>query len=344
MEDIQIKSLGEVCNIENGNIIDINNIGEYPVYGNYQSPIFYTNSFNREGYNVLISKYPTSPEFVRVINHNAFLNDKGISIKPNTDNLLHKYLGYYLLNNQKLIYNSAITGSVVKFLSLNTLKLLKIPIPSIQKQEDIINKLDIIDNINKDIIKLIKNLKELKTCKINNSLNTNIEFGEMFNLIRGTIQNSKVIENINGITFISASKECKKIELILNNTIISGSNLFISITGNKTNIKYYDNDCYYSSLMGLCKIKDTYIDRINIKYIYYYLLEKQNYIQNNYLIGVACKRLNIEQFNLMQISLPSIEIQNDIVNYCDNNIALIQNLNNTIDENKKIMQNIINNI
>ena len=338
--------LGEVCEIEKGTMIDKNDIGEYPVYGNYHSSIFYTNSFNREGYNILISINPTSPECVRIINHNAFLNNNGLSIKPKIDNLLHKYLGYYLLHNQHLIYNLATSGNVIKYLDLNALKLLQIPIPSIEKQEEIITKLDNIDNINKDIIKLIKNLKELKNIKINNSLNTNntIQFGEMFNLIRGTIENSKVIENINGITFISASKECKKIELILNNTIISGLNLFISITGNKTNIKYYDNDCYYSSLMGLCKIKDTYIDRINIKYIYYYLLEKQNYIQNNYLIGLACKRLNIQEFNLMQISLPSIEIQNDIVNYCDNNIALIQNLNNTIDENKKIMKNIINNI
>ena len=147
--------LGEVCEIEKGTMIDKNDIGEYPVYGNYHSSIFYTNLFNREGYNILISINPTSPECVRIINHNAFLNNNGLSIKPKIDNLLHKYLGYYLLHNQHLIYNLATSGNVIKYLDLNALKSLQIPIPSIQKQEEIINKLDNIDNINKDIINLI---------------------------------------------------------------------------------------------------------------------------------------------------------------------------------------------
>ena len=57
-----------------------------------------------------------------------------------------------------------------------------------------------------------------------------VRIGEIFDLIRGNIQNSKVIEDINGITFISSSKKFKKIELIPNNTIITGSNLFIATT------------------------------------------------------------------------------------------------------------------
>ena len=333
--------LGEVCEIEKGTMIDKNDIGEYPVYGNYHSSIFYTNSFNREGYNIFISINPTSPECVRIINHNAFLNNNGLSIKPKIDNLLHKYLGYYLLHNQHLIYNLATSGNVIKYLDLNALKSLQIPIPSIEKQEEIITKLDNIDNINKDIINLIKNIK---LNSLFNTISNTIQFGEIFDLIRGNIQNSKVIDDINGITFISSSKKFKKIELIPNNIIITGSNLFITTTGNKTNIIFNDNDCYYSCLMSLCKIKDTFKNKINIKYIYYYLLEKQNYIEINYQIGIACKRLNIQEFNLMQIPLPSLEIQENIVRYYDNNIRIIENLNNTIDENKLIMKNIINHI
>jgi restriction endonuclease S subunit len=240
-----------------------------------------------------------------------------------------------------MIYNLATSGNVIKYLNLNALKSLQIPIPSIEKQEEIITKLDNIDNINKDIIKLIKNIK-LNSLFITDT--DTFQFGEMFDLIRGTIQNSKVIENINGITFISLSKIVKKIELIPNNTIITGSNLFIATTGNKTKIIFNDNDCYYSYLMSLCKIKEEFKNKINIKYIYYYLLEKQNYIENNYQIGFACKRLNIQEFNLMQIPLPSLEIQNNIVRYYDNNIRIIENLNNTINENKIIMKIIINHI
>ena len=41
--------------------------------------------------------------------------------------------------------------------------------------------------------------------------------------------------------------------------------------------------------MSLCKLKDEFKDKINIKYIYYILNRKQEFIENNYQLGCANK-------------------------------------------------------
>jgi type I restriction-modification system DNA methylase subunit len=133
-----VKTLGEVCSIDYGTrIVKGNNTeGEYPVYGSGRA-MFSTNTFNREGYNILIGRFALSLECVRFINEKIFLNDSGLSIKPKTDILLHKYIGYYLLHNQSIIYNCA-RGTAQKNLEMDIFKSIKIPIPSLEHQKEIV--------------------------------------------------------------------------------------------------------------------------------------------------------------------------------------------------------------
>ena len=72
------------------------------------------------------------------------------------------------------------------------------------------------------------------------------------------------------------------------------------------------------------------------------LKEKQEYIEENFQKGCANKSLDVEEFNLMKIPIPSIEKQEEIIEYCDNNLIIIENLNKTIEGNKKIINDIIN--
>jgi type I restriction enzyme S subunit len=167
----------------------------------------------------------------------------------------------------------------------------------------------------------------------------------MFDLIKGTIQSSKVIEDIDGDgVFINWSmyNKYKKI----NNSSLNGSNLFIStkLPNGKDKgyivITYYNGKCDYCDLMSLCKLKEEFKEKINIKYIYYYLLEKKEFIENNYQLGCAQKSLNIEEFNLMKIPIPSIEIQNEIVDILDG-------VNNRMNEDIKyieVLKNLISKI
>ena len=156
IKDIETKTLGEVCIVEYGTRIVKNNTnGDYPVYGSGRA-MFYTDTFNREGYTIIVGRFALSEKCVRLISDNIFLNDSGFSIKPiNTEYLMEKYLGYYLLNIQKQIYNCA-SGTAQKNINIEDFKSIEIKIPSIEKQKEMVEYLDFNENL---IIQLEKEIE-----------------------------------------------------------------------------------------------------------------------------------------------------------------------------------------
>ena len=177
-ENNNVKTLEEVCEINYGTrIVRKNNTeGEYPVYGSGRAT-FTTNNYNREGYNILIGRFALSCECVRFINEKIFLNDSGLSIKPKVDNLLHKYLGYYLLNNQQEIYNCS-RGSAQKNLEIDLFKIIEIPIPSLKKQRQIIEYCDRNCKLIKQLENEIENNKRIAKQFLNDILTSSTDLYE----------------------------------------------------------------------------------------------------------------------------------------------------------------------
>jgi type I restriction-modification system DNA methylase subunit len=162
-DNIVVKTLEEICSIDYGTRIvkGKNTEGEYPVFGSGRQ-MFSTETFNREGFNVLIGRFALSLECVRIVNQKLFLNDSGLSVKPKTDNVLHKYIAYYLFENQNIIYDCA-RGTAQKNLDIKKFKNLKIPIPSIKQQKEIIKQIDTLNDENKKLKDQIKeNIKKSK--------------------------------------------------------------------------------------------------------------------------------------------------------------------------------------
>jgi type I restriction enzyme S subunit len=156
-----IKPLSEICNVDYGTrIVKANNIeGSYPVYGSGKA-MFNTNTFNREGFNVLIGRFALSQECVRLISDKLFLNDSGLSVKPkNTNMLLHKFIAYYLYLNQNIIYNCA-RGTAQKNLDMDAFKAIKIPIPSLKRQKEIVEYCEYNDMVIKQLEREIEQNKK----------------------------------------------------------------------------------------------------------------------------------------------------------------------------------------
>ena len=259
------------------------------------------------------------------------LNDNGICavIVPDGELITSKALFYmrkYIIDNCKMLKIIAIESKAFEYTSIKTNVLI------FKKQKGIDN------HKNVEFMKINKNCNEVKLIAIadldkyytfeletenndiiNYELNKDIEiikFGEMFDLIKGSIQSSKVVEDINGdgvFINLSKNKEFKKIK----DFELDNENIFISNVSPLGLIQYYNGKCCYSNLLYHIKIKDYYNDKINIKYIYYYLLEKQTYIEDKYQKGLANKSLDVEKFNEMDILIPTIEKQEEIVKYLD---------------------------
>jgi len=173
----------------------------------------------------------------------------------------------------------------------------------------------------------LNTLKETEVIYDDNLEINYIKFGDLFELIKSNLTGSVINYEDKGVTFITNDNKNKKIKSLNPNDfkITSGFNIFIGITSNanKIPIKCYDGNCYYSNTMILCKLKEQFTNKINLKYIYNYLLHKKKYIESTYQCGLTNKTLDTYLFNFMLIPIPSLNKQTEIVKDIEDIDAII---------------------
>lgn len=134
---------------------DCREYGEYPVISGGIGIMGYYNKYNREANTVTVSRVGANSGYVNYINKKFYLNDKCFSVIPkNKRNVNNRYLFYYLKNNQEIIRNLQSEGGVP---TINTVNLgnIEIPLPHIKVQEEIVKILDsftnLIDALNEEL-------------------------------------------------------------------------------------------------------------------------------------------------------------------------------------------------
>jgi type I restriction enzyme S subunit len=305
---------------------------------------------NNKKYKDDIYPIQTNGEKLFIQNIIHLLADRGICalILPDgelmTKNDTNKLVRKFIIDNCKIIKIVDVDNGVFKHTNIKT----KVLILKKEKTSGYNYEIDYL-NINKKYeVKLIQKFKlnedyhfSIKTnyedLIINNKDIEIKEFGEIFNLIKGTIQSSKVVEDITSdILFISKSEiteETRKIKYEYYNT--NALYIAYAFNGNgKCPIRYYENKSIHSDLLYHIKPKKDLINKINIIYIYYYLLDKKEYIEEKYQKGLANKSLDVENFNKFKIPLPPLEIQEQVIKEIED-IDVLINLRKDANENLK---------
>lgn len=201
-----IKTFGDVCKVNQGTYIksDMKINGEYPVYGGGDIS-FYINQYNRED-DIIVAKDGVSINCVRYEKNKFFLNHHGWSIICNKD-ILKKYMFYYLQSIQKDLLSIA-KGTAQLGINQENFYKLKIPVPSLDKQKEIIEYCENNDNLIKqlenkinynkklayDFINSIEKLTDKKDI-ITSDNNNNININNSNNNIENNIKNNNDIIN-----------------------------------------------------------------------------------------------------------------------------------------------------
>ena len=341
-DDIIVKTLGEVSIIDNGKRIVKSNveIGEYPVLGGGGFTSFYTNEFTREGKTCKISREGMSlHNCVMILNQKYYLNSQAFTIKTNNEKIIvNEYLWYYLNNNKDLIFKCG-RGTAQKAINIDEFKSIKIPIPSLERQNEIIEYLDFIyENANKTSTEKIKELKKLNEfCLKNQKIfgeNEIKTLGEVCKVFQGTyiksdmkIKGDYPVYGGGNISFY-INQFNREDEIIVAKDGVSAECVRYEVN------KFFLNHHGWTLICKECIIK---------KYLYYYLYS----IQSDLLSiakGTAQLGINQENFYKIKIPIPSIEKQKEIVEYCEFNDELIKNLEKEIENNKKQAEEFIKSI
>lgn len=326
-EGIVVKTLGEVCRIDYGTrIVKGNNTeGHYPVYGSGR-PMFTTNTFNRDEFNILIGRFALSLECVRFVNEKIFLNDSGLTVKSITENVMHKYIGYYLIYNQDIIYNCA-RGTAQKNLDMDDFKKIKIPIPSLERQQEIITYLDFIEKTNKSSQEKINDLKILNEyCLKNQKIfgeNEVKNLGDVFKEVKTGKDVISTDRKKGEYPFYGANGIIDYVD----NYIFDGTYLLTARTGSLGSLHVSKGKFWCSGDVHRMEFDNETL----LKYTYYYL---QTVDFQKFRTGSTYPKLSGTSLKSIKIPIPSLECQKEIVEYCQYNDTIIQQLEKEIDNNK----------
>lgn len=138
-ETIEKKTLGEVCEINQGKSLTKENIipGEYPVMGGGKI-IGYHNTFNMEKYSIILTR--VGDPNINWCDTSYYLTDNGFALTQKIgSNIILKYI-YYYMNVNIATLSSMYIGTAQKVISKTALSAIQIPISSLEKQQQIINQ------------------------------------------------------------------------------------------------------------------------------------------------------------------------------------------------------------
>jgi type I restriction enzyme S subunit len=261
-----------------------------------------------------------------------------------------KYV-YYILSHNKDYLTNLYQGTAQKVISKTNLKLIKIPIPSLERQQEIVKYLDFIyEKTNKTSLEKIQELKMLNELCLNNQkmygdneIKTLEEVCDMS--IKGNT-NTKEMSNTGEYPFYKASVSNPS---GTHNTFCFDDTeyiLFIKSGGNALNplsLSHGIGKVYYvngktSGNSEVVKIKILNNKQISLKYLYYYLQNEQLNIQKLAKYSTNLGHIDMSKLKELKIPIPSLERQQEIVEYCENNDNIIKQLEKEIENNKNQAQ------
>lgn len=338
-EKVEWKKLGDVCNIKRGRVISKiyleEHKGEFPVY---------SSQTKNNGEIGRISTYDFDGEFATWTTDGAYAgtvfyrngkfsvtNICGLIEPKDSKKLLVKFIVYWLQIEAKTHVKG---GSGNPKLMSNVVERIKIPIPSLETQEKIVKILDKFTNYVTELQARTNQyqyyrdmlLSEEYLNKISEQLfveaNNSIYYVKISNLclrqkgINITAKEMKELDKENGAVKIFAGGNTVArvdVEDIGEEHIINKHSVIVKSRGN-IDFEYYDNPFSHKNEMWSYSTLNDNI--LNIKFLYYVLKSNLKYFLDNSISG-KLPQISIGITDNYKIPVPSIEIQNKVVEILD---------------------------
>jgi type I restriction-modification system DNA methylase subunit len=362
---LSIKKISELCNFlpkSKRNAKYGCNEGLYPFYKSSLKVDSYVNEpdYNEESLIIGDGGEPNINYGIKfsTSDHCYILQNKDKSI------INLKYVYYYIFHNLEIL-KDLYTGIAIKNISKINIESIKIPIPSIECQNDIVKYFDLIyEKANKTSSDKIAELKQLNECCLNyqKQFGDNVvkKLGDITTYKSGKrlppghlLQNNKTpypyirITDIynNSISLDNIKYISKETKDIINKYTITTDDIYITIAGTTGLVGIIPFELNGANLTeNAIRINIINKNEILQKYLVYEIHYNQKKELKAKSIGSAIPKLSIERLMSLQIIIPSLERQKEIVEYCDLNNNLIKELEDEIRRNKLLCSKFLNNI
>ena len=243
-------------------------------------------------------------------------------------------------------------------MEIDIFKSIKIPIPSLERQQEIVKYLDFIyEKANKTSNEKIAELKQLNEfCLSNQKIfgeNVVKELGEI-SIINPENMKSGQYTEINYIDIASVKGgQILELQKLTNDfpsrakrIVKKGDILYSSVRPNLKGYVYISDDIQNGiASTGFANIRVKEPNTILSKYLYYIMTS--DYVSDDLISkakGAQYPAVSFDDFETIKIQVPSVECQKEIVEYCEYNDTLLKQLEKEIENNKKQAQKFITGI
>ena len=330
--------------------------GTYPLYYCSILKNLYLDTYDYDTTGIIINKTNGSGKCMVYLGKGKYnIGETTLHFKSkNVQHILTEYIYYYLRYNIKIL-EKYYTGSNQKSITYDDFDNIKLPIPSIEIQNEIVKMLDDLSQ-QKQLLNDRKNGIENQMkyyfenqIKKNNDEKIWFKLKEVMKLNGSGKTNSTEISNNGDYNFYSASVSNptgKHNTYDFDNIDNKDYMLFVKSGGSakKPISKNYGIGKVFL-VSGKCAGNVAVFQLINIsnnsiKYLYYYLLLNQLRIQKLAKYAVNNGNIDMDEFMNFDLLLPIIDKQKEIVDYLDK----LENKKNSIDDELKDIDNLIKSI
>ncbi|MFP6209816.1 restriction endonuclease subunit S [Helicobacter pylori] len=344
---VEFRKLGEVCDFQKGKSITKKAVtfGKVPVISGGRQPAYYHNEANRSGETIAISSSGVYAGYVSYWDIPVFLADS-FSVSPKQKTLMPKYLFHYLTTQQDVIHATKSTGGIPHVYSKDLQNFL-IPIPPLEIQQEIVKILDAFTELNTELNTELKARKKQYEYYQNmlldfNDINLNHKDAKMNaktypKRLKTLLQTlapkgvefrklGEVLEYDQPNQYCVTSKEFDK--SYPTPVLTAGKTFILGYTNEKDNIYQasknapviiFDDfttatqwvDFPFKVKSSAMKILFSKNPIINIRFIFFYMQTIP------YNIGGEHARHWISRYSQLEVPIPPLEIQQEIVKILD---------------------------
>ena len=280
-------------------------------------------------------------------NYSECIFSTGMNFLLPSEHIISKYLYYYLISPYFLDLKDKYSGQgIMGGLSNKDLNLFKIPVPSLQEQEKIVERLSVFDqDINKLKItrlkkidayrKLLKSFsyifpdKNIKTLQIDD---ITFEYGRgkskhrprnFKGLYGGKYPFIQTSDVRNSNVYINEYQQTYNEMGLKQSKLWPAGTICLNIAANVGDVAILNFDaCFPDSILGIKANTEIVYD----KYLYYLLFNKFDEINKLSENSAAQKNFNLRKLQSLIFNIPSLEVQKDIVDRLDSAFLKIEKL------------------
>ncbi|WQZ96729.1 restriction endonuclease subunit S [Helicobacter pylori] len=340
---VEFRKLGEVCDFQKGKSITKKAVtfGKVPVISGGRQPAYYHNEANRSGETIAISSSGVYAGYVSYWDIPVFLADS-FSVSPKQKTLMPKYLFHYLTTQQDAIHATKSTGGIPHVYSKDLQNFL-IPIPPLEIQQEIVKILDAFTELNTELNTRKKQYEYYQNMLLDfNDINQNHKDAKMSvktypKRLKTLLQTlapkgvefrklGEVLEYDQPNKYCVTSKEFDK--SYPTPVLTAGKTFILGYTNEKDNIYQasknapviiFDDfttatqwvDFPFKVKSSAMKILLPKNPTINIRFIFFYMQTIP------YNIGGEHARHWISRYSQLEVPIPPLEIQQEIVKILD---------------------------